>query len=421
MSKDEKEISGVTTISTKEEFQAKGINDDDAVNFSSAKIEQPMLELHIGDNDITSGTLPITWCVRKDILKKLSEMNCIPYLLLIVAPFKEYCVVKEQRYLIPLKELMTYVSFNYTGENIIFGSIVWKGKHINNIYDVDPHYIIGMRPVDRRSDSAIRIKYGYNLTKESKVFPGFAISIDYSLETTKVEETEPSCASARIDVDVPKGIFAKEPPEWEKQWVNWLFLHKALDQCEFRRRRMFAYSIAPILMIGTLLFRLGFYLFAKGLLIKGISGQSLLHPLTYDSESISAKSKYPLFYIDKWNNPRSLIFMPFTPTIMLAILSLGYIHPLIPFAIYIIILSFIIETGIIGLLTRIEVKLGRKKKKKKKTRVKKPAMTQLDMELLTCSHTTQAFKSVQDLPKSHQTIHLRFTDLKSKICKPFSR
>jgi hypothetical protein len=47
---------------------------------------------------------------------------------------------------------------------------------------------------------------------------------------------------AFVDVDIPKECFAREPSDLEKRWVNWLYMSKTVDQCEFRKRRLFAYN-----------------------------------------------------------------------------------------------------------------------------------------------------------------------------------
>ncbi len=50
--------------------------------------------------------------------------------------------------------------------------------------------------------------------------------------------------SGCVEVDVPEELFAKKPWDWE--WTNDYFDSLPSDQCAFRKRRLFAFTIQPI-------------------------------------------------------------------------------------------------------------------------------------------------------------------------------
>lgn len=49
-----------------------------------------------------------------------------------------------------------------------------------------------------------------------------------------------------MEIEVPAGFFAKEPPQWLWKWVNLWFRYQPMDQCSFRRRLLFAFTLKPI-------------------------------------------------------------------------------------------------------------------------------------------------------------------------------
>lgn len=123
------------------------------------------------------------------------------------------------RKLVPLTDLMTFLEFTSPGANTVLASIVWDKARL---YSVKDTYLA-------------RDRHGWEAT---------VCSIDEKtdfrqgwLDQFEVPAKE---VTTTMTVDVPQGCFVEEPAEWEKKWVNLMWRDKTVDQCDFRKRRMWA-------------------------------------------------------------------------------------------------------------------------------------------------------------------------------------
>ena len=220
-----------------------------------------MFELHIQDTDVTAGAVPITWCIDKETLKTLKGMN-EPLVVISIVPVVDAetnhgSLRTEQRYVVPLRDAMTYVSFKKPGPNRIFGFI-----------DVT----CGRGQAEKKYFERYDKRFDLNIVN----FNGDAVA-------RHINETVPSdFICPPVNVDVPDLAFAKEPSEFERAWVCWLIPDKGTDQCAFRRRKMFAYTIQVIIMLAKLISIMVFTLVAALIGSRGTSLKYLFHPLTYD-------------------------------------------------------------------------------------------------------------------------------------------
>src|ERR1700722_6345770 len=227
-----------------------------------------MFELHIADKDITSGTIPVSWCLDKELLAYLAEEgNEDPTVVLIVAPVQGYHPSKEVRKVIPMKDLMTYIDFRCPGENRIFGFISTFSK--------------------ARTNSFVRKQNGEWVT--TVLTPeGNVCYYDGSVLT----------------VNVPSECFAKEPSAFEKRWVNFFFRDKAVDQCSFRKRRLLAYTVQPI--IFSMLMVLNLFPILAALLIADRGLFQIIaraaQPLTYNF--INVLEGFGGSILWRWNNSK---------------------------------------------------------------------------------------------------------------------
>ena len=97
---------------------------------------------------------------------------------------------------------------------------------------------------------------------------------------------------AEIAVVVPTGVFAPEPSEWEKRWVNLWYVNEPLNQCQFRKRRITAYTIQPILVALWLIAKpiicivAGIFclLLWADIAVKELDWRPLFHPWRYKTE-----------------------------------------------------------------------------------------------------------------------------------------
>lgn len=365
-----------------------------------------MLELHITDNDVTGGNVAISWCTDKEMLSELAnEQIKDPQLVIIVAPDGDkYSSSKEYRKVVPLSDLMTYIEFRVPGKNKVWAF------------------------VSQLSAKAAKNEY---LKRKSGDFETDILSHDGEKYSTRYQEftAEP------LDLYVPDACFAPEPAAWEKVWVNHFFSSEAVDQCHFRKRRIFAYTLQLVLMLGTILARIPLYLIALLIGSRNLSHKYLFHPLDYSLSHTVDVMKGGSYFIRPDNDmPTKTVkqelkylaargwTLPFMPLISIPIaLVLLAGKPFILAIVGIVLVAliailvaiwFFAEGEAKKLYNRIDAWLD--------DRFAGKEFAYLDaeeMDLLVCSGKPKNYKS---LPAKKKTFSLRFSNLKAKVCRPFS-
>lgn len=354
-----------------------------------------MLKLQVANPDITNGTMQVSWCLDKELIAKLIERGSKdPYIVVVVYPKEKDGVhfeQKEHREIFPLKDFIGYVPFKFSGENRVVSFIV-----------------------DNEDDARAYARRHYDNT-----YSGTVVESDCEIrEVLKVRHS-----ADFFDVFVPHEAFAKPPPEWEVPWVTWMLTDKYNDQCSYRRKRLFAYTIQPFAFLFSLLLSFILFCFSFLLGLEDMRGklQHLIHPLTkscgeFMSEMVDAKS---IFFSEKTGYSRFLYLL--SPLSIL----LGC------FAAWVSVKAFVVTFGIAFNLIIIFIVLdnwnkiknlfnGVKNNEEEKEN-KKPEFWYLEpknMDLLVCSENTKPL-TVKELPKENRTIKLKYLDLKSKVCKPF--
>lgn len=407
-----------------------------------------MFELHISDKDVTSGTVPISWCLDKELLAKLAKRHIIePMLVIVIAPTKGYHPSKEVRKVVPMRELMTYIDFHCAGENKIWGFVYGedKGKTERKFLKRDGN---GYDTTVLNSENT-ECWYGSS--------DGFTRDIN---------------ACACLTVDVPKECFAPEPSQWEKNWVNFFFRDKPIDQCNFRRRRIFAYTLQPFaflfkmlgalpaILIAFLFVDKGFFEVVKRFLqpltypvddvYKGLAGSILFRSWPNENEDWD-RVKNPMHFL--WFLGKKVGLLAFMPVVLLGVWLLWHFHKLMivlhvggialafVFAILLAI-TFVLSplSGVIGkffgnLLGKIfKYPLSlltdfiRWAVKKLFPRLPKADPESMEFwyqrpeseKLLVCTSEKKPL-TIKALPKEARSVKLYFQHIKSKVCRPFSR
>src|ERR1700722_4777297 len=219
-----------------------------------------MFQLKLADTDVSSGSVALSWCLDNELIKNLAkEGTDDPQVVIVIYPEVKdkngsHNNLKEVRKVVPLKDLMTYVELKVAGKNRIVGFVYHASR------------------------SATKSRFLYKTER--------------AWETTIIDSNgDPFPASyysytdnrlSQLSIDVPAGIFAPEPAQWEKNLVNHYFRDKVVDQCSFRRRRIFAYSLQPIMAL--LFIFLTIIILIAGLLTgaRKWSIKYLFHPLIYN-------------------------------------------------------------------------------------------------------------------------------------------
>ncbi len=349
-----------------------------------------MLKLHVDDTNVTSGTIPVSWCVSKDLLENLFDKQIKDPAIVLVTKHKDESIYKENRYVLRLKDVMTYVSFKCPGDNYIYG-------HVSSF-----EYRIAKEEFLNRSGG----RYDNSILKH--------YDNDYSRGDIK-NNAEP------IIVSVPIESFAKEPSELMKSWVNHFYRDKPIDECDFRRRKLIAFTLQPIWMLFNLILR--FIVFIVSLLIgsRNMSLKYLFHPLTYEFTSmVDIFDSGSLFIGEGKPSIKKYILLPLMPIITLSLAFCIKIHIIIPllilFALLVVMLLivlipvFIQTGGMYDLFSKISSYFHENLNW---------YLNESENNLIVCSNKNKQV-TYSSLPCKNKSIKLRFLNLKSKICQPFA-
>lgn len=384
-------------------------------------------------NSETAGnaTIPIRWCLAPEEIAALRyEKVADPYLLLITVHKKK----DVDRQLVPLDQMMTYLSFNHPGENTVFATVVWhdtKAELKKWCLDGDKYGNWETLFYDQETDSLVKGDLG----------------------------------KTRMTVNVSSQFFAKEPPAWEKWWTNLWFEREPRDQCQYRRRRMVAYSIQPPLVLLFITIITMFRALAAAFWFvfrtrTKINFEAVVRPFKFESNDVWYHARYGRnFYKenkDGKERPEVVWFFHPTSILLVACLLLGidklWVHffsgwwlylLLSPVAIGVVIVTVSIVVAFVTFISSLAVKLfkrlnwrqvdeakrAEKLRKKREKQAREDAVRSIAIEtkmkslegsfpLLTCDGPL--VPKIEALPREKQTVHLRFLDLKSKVCKPFA-
>ena len=369
-----------------------------------------MFQLQIADMDATSGSIPVSWCLDEESIKWMAENNIAdPQVVIVVSPVNteeqkhRYHISSEYRKVVPLQDLMTYVEFRYSGLNKIWGFISSK---------------------DKKSD--VRLTY---LDRQGGKFETNILDFDgeeYAQWLKDADNSSGKTLSVPLEVEVPEGVFAPEPASWEKAWVNYLFREKVVDQCEFRKRRLFAYGVQPFIMLVSLLLRTLMLVVSCALLLRSVSLKYLLHPLTYSlsectelfNESPFIVFSHPLDYewVTEFPPPtyfiRKFWLLPLLPIVWIPLAVLAIKGLFFAFAIC---CAVALAGPIIILMVSIKYLNKRNKDDPKPLWY----MEKDERTMITCAPDRKPI-SYKSIPARRKSIYLRFQNIKSKVCKPFS-
>ncbi len=361
-----------------------------------------MPKLMVESQEIPSATVPVRWCVTKDeveALKKAEALN--PHILLVVMSGS-----RETRYLLPLNQMMEYLQFFKPGPSQVFASIVWyctgKAGKLQDLYLA--------RKDDRYRNTVLNGEHDGLLEPQYLGYKHLGFD--------------------RLELVLPSELFAKEPPQWEQRWVNLWFETKPRDECQYRRRRILAYTIQPPAVLLWLTGLLGWRWLAAAFQLlllcrRGVNLKPLVHPWRYKTEDIWDRAGETIFWreVGRRGEELPLLFLlPFAPIWPLVILlGLGLLYlrnpALLIWEIAAIIFGCSVGLMVLGtVLLFVSPALLRKLEEKQKAKWRK---AQADYEELLCNGCSEV--SFRALPPERQTIYLRFQDLKARVCQPFAR
>ena len=376
----------------------------------------------------TEAFIPVRWCLSREAVDELAAKGAIkPQMIILVVVDKgtnnepRWCVT--YRKVVDVGTEMTYVRFNRAGNNKLVGIVAWGPDHMafrqyamTSNYIVDPYS--GTFNVDR-----------HNVT-----------SLDFVAEQS---------------VNVPAGMFAKEPSGWQKALVRKFFKRRESeqDECDFKGHFLTSVGlIVPYLVFGQIV-RLVQLIFGLWLGVRRMNYSAVVRPFKYDILDVTDSASGTWWKNDREGSPRPVwwwLINPITiPVGTFGLFGVSSIHmtrndKVVPFigwslkkCFYVVVSAhlavILLSVMIAGVIMLGSAVINRQtpnkilvQTKKESVRLAKSELERkqllIRLEALACdTGTTRRRASFDDLPEEARTISLRFDGLKKQVCRPFQR
>jgi hypothetical protein len=338
----------------------------------------------------------VRWCIPQATLEKLADEKIEnPYVLL--ATWNEESHY-EERWLVPLRQMFQLIEFFRAGRNKIFATIVWGDRH------------------DLRK---------YWLRREGRRY-----STDLVTEYGKLYDLRDTIGQAEVTVEIEGGFFAKEPPKWEKKWVNYFFEDEARNQCHYRKRRLFAYPVQPfVLALIAAVVVLWSCIKAGYALVALILGRKIDFTMIFVPWDSSFKD---IWSYEGWyfRSPFTFIFKPVFPLLIAGIVYVIYVTGTASELIrlvggaLVLGLAILTATWLLTVMVGLRVQKNRQEWAEREREAKREEEEALKYRIrglsyLLCS-AVPADKPME-IPRERRTATIRFLELKARMCKPFAR
>ena len=393
-------------------------------------------------------TVAVRWCLNKAEQEALLKVKERVFVLISIAYENE----AEDRFLCSVEEAMTHLVFRFAGKHKVFSRLIWSFSD----------------EIARRKFESILLERMDSVTYSTQVLSYHHTEFQDGFAYSVVDADCFSMGSAEVvEIDVDKDHFAKEPPQWLKSWVNEMYNTPPRDQCEFRRRAIWAFSAQPliILVAFVLYFTIATICLFVGvsLLARGLQPRFILQPgvgkdeFVWKSIEINYTKRLSLWsWEDKMGNlkPWRLLVTPLflvVETLILeywhARLDMGYFEmmltagrvvlgagwKLILANFFLLVIAVVIVVAVAVAMFLIARYVAQEKAKQKEIEESPELRATLERQreeawmkvreeayaYLTCS--TSMVPSLKALPSKRRTLKLRFQDMKRDVCRPYAR
>jgi len=431
---------------------------------------EPLLELEIDADkrgQVDSRT-PIRWCVGRSILEEIESRGFRnPYIVVIVRNRvaasdydQAYRYWQDTAiYAAPLTAELMYVSFTRPGRNDLRAFVIEMNLDAAK-------WIREIRGRIRKADGESILDEAGHLSERVARYKGMKNSLKW-FDTT-----------ARQRVIVPAEMFAPEPAGWRKALVYAVFgsNKKGRDQCDFRKRFIFAVPACLVLVPGMFALKVaGTALWMAFGSFPKRSHWRYFKPLNFDWDLDEMSDSW------WWNGKKALVLGFLNPPVLLILPSVVWLVLHVPLRHYhtvvdghshghhvawypmswislvkwvdgslialvlgaatLVVAVLVLAAGIAGLAahypksTRLAVKFilepiqwaqrrwrqWRDAAEQDRRRKAQEAIKKLELELIAMTCRADARQvSLAALPEEKQTVYLRFQDLKTKVWRPFA-
>ena len=184
--------------------------------------------LNGGQSTLDTATVPLQWHFSNDLIAKKPQFIVICDHLGSIENLSDSNYYSfGTRHIIEVKKLASYIQLHCSGRH---------------------HFVIMVFYGDKKDALERAHKY---MKKDGSAY-GKSLFVSSILKNNKDEDTY-SCEMTIVEFDVPLGLFSERPKSkfgqaiWE--WVNRWYSTDPIDQCDYRRRKIFAFTIQLILFL----------------------------------------------------------------------------------------------------------------------------------------------------------------------------
>lgn len=403
--------------------------------------KERMFEIHVEDRKVETGMVPVSWCVSRELLRRLAELKIRdPHVLLVTAPTGgRYHPSNETRKLVPLTDGMAYVEFRADGPNQVFAVLVFWFSGINRVHD----YFFARENGSWKTSVLTTDGRAFASRMNKEYVPGNTSSGWGIVELPSGQWPDESHdetegwrgVTSSLEVIGTAGVFAKPPPAWETAWVNHWFRQAPIDECDYRKRRLWAYSVQPPVMLLNWLFRLVVTVVALLAGFRQVNWQPVFRLLSTNAEdALGSYTNGNYFWPKSWGNSMVGLLarcaLPFfTP---LSLLAIGALSALLagetPFAT--IFLKFLLGfalgfPAIVGIALAIVLAfagigmLTQKAAERKAEHV--DYLEPETIDYLSCDAQGGTRRTIGNVPWRRRSVRLIFEATKAQVCRPFAR
>jgi len=360
-------------------------------------------EIKVLEDEVSSASVLVSWCLSPEWLAKNKEIIHNYYVhLCTFALDKDGNETLETFLKVPVTDQVAYVRFARAGNNRIYAQLL--NKFSLGMYDFYSGLASGFINFPGRSC--------FDPTKEVYSY----VLID---SMTKLDDDY-------IDINLPEECFSSPVPGILWKWVNYDEIDLPRDQCEYRRRLIYALSVKPVLFSALTLIRLlsYLYLFLIGSKNKNFNFEDFKNSYFYSSW-INKHSPTPtLSNLALIHTP--LLLLVGSLGVVIALLSKASLSlTLILFGSLCVILFgatfwwllfgvlfFVILSPIASIFSFMTGVF------RKGSKISDKDSKISDIDNLSCNKSPSKYS---DLAKNKRVWRLKFARLKGKVCKPYQR
>jgi hypothetical protein len=402
-----------------------------------------------GNLESADPVLAVRWCLERSEAEQLRERAAANIHILLVIAYEGTDL--EDRQIVPLDQMMTFLNFRRPGNHTVFAKVVWCDGDKPTATKLMKNGLLDK--IDARSYSQKVLNSSRTGFRNEEYIVSSAGTVHCLLSETD------------IDVMVSREHFPKEPPAWLSKFVNVGYDYPPIDQCSFRRRglallpRLLGFGLWAVITTLLRVIAVAFLLF-RGM--RNINFGAVIHPWREDVDDVWRRlnrySSWFRYTKQERRRQSGWIYLCYPPiylflfawlTVEKIYYHVSYLTMLMSIGAALLAVGAVILRFLVHLFSRVWVgvlvftcgfflgrllvkvyKIAAAKKRKRESawefqetqrraRERKEEASYIGLyKLLACR--PGLIPSVSNLPVEHRTLRLKFLDLKSKLCRPYS-